>query len=84
MRIGSGSAQMGGDYDGPEEAPVICMSHRKGHRCWFIRVKGHLAFALFLLTAVWLAPFREDAAKRYLPSTSQPSVLGPEENKSPR
>ena len=76
---GNGSAQMGGDYDRPEEAPAICMSHRWDHCCWFIQVKGHLAFALFLLTAVCLAPFREDAAKRYLPSTSQPSPLGPEE-----
>ena len=48
---------------------------------WFIQVKGHLAFALFLLTATWLAPFREDAAKRYLP---QPSLLGSEENRGQR
>ena len=51
------------------------------HCCWFIQVKGHLAFALFLLAAVWLAPFREDAAKRYVP---QPSVLGSEENRGLR
>ena len=44
-------------------------------------MKGHLAFALFLLTAVWLAPFREDAAKRYQPSTSEPCLLGSEENR---
>ncbi|AII49034.1 hypothetical protein KR52_07750 [Synechococcus sp. KORDI-52] len=47
-------------------------------------MKGHLAFALFLLAAVWLAPFREDATKRYLPSTSQSSLLGPEENRGLR
>ena len=46
-----------------------------------MQVKGHLAFALFLLAAIWLAPFREDAAKRYLPSMSQPSLLEPEENR---
>ena len=70
---------MDGDYDRPEEAPAIRMSHRCNHRSWFIQVKGHLAFALFFLTASWLAPFREDAAKRYLPSTPQPSLLEPQE-----
>ena len=81
MRIGNGVVQMAGDYDRSEEALAIWMSHRRGHRCWFTQVKGHLAFALFLLTAIWLAPFREDAAKRYLP---QPSLLGSEENRGLR
>ena len=82
--IGNGSAHMGGDHDRPEEAPAIRMSHCWVHRCWFIRVKGHLAFALLFLTAAWFAPFREDAAKRYLPSTPQPSLLAPEENRGLR
>ena len=58
---------MGGDYDRAEQALIIHLSQRWNHRYWFIQVKSHLDFALFLMAAVWLAPFREDATKRYLP-----------------
>ena len=69
---GNGSAQVGGDYERPEEAMGCCLSHSEAIVFGFIQVKSHLAFALFLLTAIWLVPFREDAAKRYVPQRSTP------------
>ena len=48
----------------------LCLVH-----CGCAEVTRRLALALLLLAAAWLVPFRDDAAKRYLPGLQQAQPL---------